>query len=407
MKKRLLTILAVFLVAFQTLTAISFAKAITWSSIANDMSVILDEAHKIYKNGDPKKAKDKVSEAYLQHYEKKGFEKITLMYISGKRVRSVELQFRVVKRKMKNGVPQGEIKSEIDRLKSMVVHDAGFLDGGSQEGSLGTKSAGKIFLASFIIIVREGAEAILIVAAILSFLIKVGSFKSKKSVYIGVVLAIFLSFLVAGLLQMLNLSGKQNEIFEGITIAVAVAMLFYVGNWFQSKSSGQEWNNYIKNQVSGSLERGSEFSLAFTAFLAVFREGAETILFYQAIPNDNLMAKLSGFLLGLLVLAVIYFVVRYLSLKIPLKPFFLATSILIYIMAILFVGSIAPEFQEAGVMELTILPGLTDRSFSSISWLGIYPYYETVIPQVIAIAIAMWGTIKYYSKSKKSDLNAD
>ncbi len=408
MKRKLLIIPIICFMLFPIFTAMSFAKAITWSSIANDMGKILDNAHSLYKEGKPGKAKKRVSEAYLQHYEKKGFEKITLMYISGKRVRSVELQFRVVKRKIKNGVPESEIKSEIEHLKSMVVEDAQYLDGGSsKENSLGTKSAWKIFVASFIIIVREGAEAILIVAAILSFLIKVGSFKSRKSVYMGVVLAIFLSFVVAGLLQMLNLSGKQNEIFEAITIAVAVVMLFYVGNWFQSKSSGQEWNNYIKNQVSGSLERGSELSLAFTAFLAVFREGAETILFYQAIPNDSFVAKLSGFLLGLVVLAGIYFIIRFLSLKIPLKPFFLVTSILIYIMAVLFVGSIAPEFQEAGILELTILPGLTDRSFSSISWLGIYPYYETVIPQLIAIAIAVGGTIKYYSKNKNSNLTAD
>ncbi len=242
----------------------------------------------------------------------------------------------------------------------------------------------------------------LIVAAILAFLIKIGSLKSRKSVYWGVILAILASFGMAYLLELLNLSGKQNEIFEGITIAIAVVMLFYVGNWFQSKSSGNEWNKYIKDQVSTSLEKGSEFSLAFTAFLAVFREGAETILFYKAIPNDNVTAKLSGFLLGLAVLFVIYLLVKYLSLKIPLKPFFLATSILIYIMAVLFVGSLAPEFQEAGVLELTILPGLTDRSFESISWLGIYPYYETIIPQVIAILIAVFGTIKHYTKKVKS-----
>ncbi len=385
----------------------------SWAAIAFDIVGIINEAYSTYVKGDHQEAKEMISKAYLQHYEKKGFEKITMMYISGKRVRAVELQFRIVKRYMKKGEANEKVKQALTILKEMVIKDARTLDGDDEKTVAKgnstknsekiakkdiTKNAGKIFIASFIIIVREGAEAMLIVAAILAFLIKVGSLKSRKSVYWGVILAILASFGMAYLLELLNLSGKQNEIFEGITIAVAVVMLFYVGNWFQSKSSGNEWNKYIKNQVSGSLERGSEFSLAFTAFLAVFREGAETILFYKAIPNDNLTAKWSGFLVGLAVLAVIYLLVKYLSLKIPLKPFFMATSILIYLMAILFVGSIAPEFQEAGVMELNILPGLSDESFSAISWLGVYPYYETLIPQLVALLLAIYGSIKHYGK---------
>ncbi len=417
MRNKFFILITVLLVFIQSMSFISFANS-TWLSIAEDMAVILDEAYTIYEDGDAELAKSKVSEAYLQHYEKKGFEKITMMYISGKRVRAVELQFTVVKRGMKNHESNEVIKAEIDKLKEMTVKDAKYLDGDTEEESdstsnteqeqttasdgVGTRNTSKIFVASFLIIVREGAEAMLIVAAILAFLIKVGSKKSMKSVYIGVALALVASFLVAGLLEMLNLSGKQNEIFEAITIAVAVLMLFYVGNWFQSKSSGNEWTKYIEGQVSGSLEKGSEFSLAFTAFLAVFREGAETILFYKAIPNDNLSAKLGGFLAGLVVLGIIYILVRYLSLRIPLKPFFLVTSILIYIMAILFVGSIAPEFQEAGVLELHLVPGLTVKSFGSLNWLGVYPYIETLVPQLIAVIIAVCGTIKQYSKGKKS-----
>ncbi len=398
MLKKKLTLIFLILILIQPIAISVFGEeeADTWSDIAEDMCEILDQAYDSYVDGDIETAKAKVRESYLQHYEVKGFEKITMMYISGQRKTDVEVQFQVVTRTIKDGLDKKVLRDEIDTLQEMVTEDANLLDGGKSKDGFSTKD----FLASFLIIVREGAEAMLIVAAIIAFLVKVGSKKSIKPVVIGVILAVVASFIIAWLLQLLHLSGKQNEIFEAITIAIAVIMLFYVGNWFQKKS--RAWENYIQSQVSGALEKGSEFSLAFTAFLAVFREGAETILFYKAIPNPNFLSLLIGFISGIVLLAVIYLIVRILSVKIPLKPFFLVTSILIYVMAVLFVGSIAPEFQEAGVMELTLLPNLADDSFEAVSWLGIYPYYETIIPQIIAILIAVYGTLKHYAFKKNS-----
>ncbi len=392
----------------------AFADKVTWSSLVDEMVVILEDAEVIYEGGDADAAKDRVNDAYFGYYEKMGIERTTLSYISGERARSVEAQFAHVKRVMKNGDPVDEVSDEFTKLKDMLLLDAGILDGkidkethepinkadSTEKKSEGANSFAGVFGMSLTIIVREGAEAILIVAAILAFLAKAGQKSSMKSVYIGVVLALIMSMLMAIAINMIpKLGGANQEIFEGVTMLIAVAMLFYVGNWFQEKSDGKAWTQYINDQVGESVKKNSAFSLAFTSFLAVFREGAELIIMYQGIQN-NPQAKWAGFGVGIVILVVVYFLVRFLSLKLPLKPFFLVTSVLIYVMAVVFVGNAVFEFSEADVVSLTKIAALPD-SFM-VSWLGIYPYYQTLIPQLIAVVIAVAATIRQRSKRQKS-----
>ncbi len=391
----------------------SFADvAETWSSITAEMVVVLDDAYAIYETGDIDKAKKRVNDAYFNFYEVKGVERTVLSYISGNRVRSVEAKFANVKRLMKKGKPASEVKAEIETLKEMVILDANILDGNidkethqpiqreaGAKNKAGASSDASIFSLSLTIIVREGAEAILIVAAILAFLTKTKQKSLSKSVYIGVVLALIASVVMAVLIAKIpSLGGVNQEIFEGVTMIIAVLMLFYVGSWFQKKSDMSAWSQYIENKVDDSVAKGSAFSLAFTSFLAVFREGAELIIMYQSLKG-SWTAKWSGFVVGLLILVVVYIAVRYLSLKLPLKPFFMATSVLIYIMAIIFVGNAVFEFAEADVVNLTQIPLLPSEF--KIYWLGLYPYFETLLPQIVAVVIALVLSIRQYKQCKK------
>jgi high-affinity iron transporter len=126
------------------------------------------------------------------------------------------------------------------------------------------------------------------------------------------------------------------------------------------------------------------FSLAFAAFLAVFREGAETILFYQALLAGNqgyLNMIWVGLGVGIVLLVVIYVLIRFLSIKLPLKPFFLGTSILLFVMSVAFTGSGIKELQEGNVIPVTMLP----FDFITVDILGIYPTLETLIPQIVLL----------------------
>ncbi|MDR3167843.1 MAG: FTR1 family protein, partial [Treponema sp.] len=140
------------------------------------------------------------------------------------------------------------------------------------------------------------------------------------------------------------------------------------------------------------------FSLAFAAFLAVFREGAETILFYQALLAGNrtyISMIWVGLGVGSVLLVIIYILIRILSIRIPLKPFFLGTSILLFVMSITFIGNGVKELQEGNVVGVTSIPGIT-----SIDLLGIYPTVETLIPQIVLLIITVITFIFQLRRSK-------
>ena len=160
-----------------------------------------------------------------------------------------------------------------------------------------------------------------------------------------------------------------------------------------SKAESDAWNKYIGDQVKASAETGSVFTLAFTAFLAVFREGAEVILFYQPLlaNADGTKWVWSGFFVGCIVLVFVFLAIRFLSVKIPLRPFFLGTSILMFVMSISFLGSGIKELIEGDVIDMTspewlqaIIP------FNDVlDVLGVYPCFETLVPQLILLLITL------------------
>jgi high-affinity iron transporter len=357
-----------------------FAAYDSWNAMVDDMQAVADEAYAMYVSGDAAGAKVQVDVAYYGFYEKLGLEKTVMAYISGARAAQVEYQFSFVKKAMTNGAAPAEIRAGLDLLVGYLREDANRLDGRG-ESALG------VFLGSLIIIVREGFEAIIIVGAIVAYLLKSGNKKSTRPVYWGSLIALGVSVVMAWILnQITSVAGGQNqEIIEGATMLVAVVVLFYVSNWMVSKAEAGAWSSYIGGKVEASITRGSAFSLAFAAFLAVFREGAETILFYQALlaqTQTYINMIWLGLGIGLVLLVVIYLAIRFLSIRLPLKPFFLGTSILLFVMSVTFIGNGVKELQEGNVIGVTPVSGL-----GSVDILGIYPTLETLIPQVVLLAI--------------------
>jgi high-affinity iron transporter len=283
---------------------------------------------------------------------------------------------------MTNGAPGAEVREGLDKLSAFLAADADKLDGK-------TESALSVFLASLLIILREGFEAILIVGAIIAYLVKSGNKKSTRPVYGGSIAALGASVFMAYILNRLAgaATGQNQEIVEGVTMLLAVAVLFYVSNWMVSKSEAEAWNKYIEGKVQSGIKSGSVFSLAFAAFLAVFREGAEVILFYQALlANTKLFYNMvwAGLAAGTVLLVGVYLAIRFLSLRIPLKPFFLGTSILLFAMSIAFTGNGIKELQEGNLIGVSPVPWV-----HSIDLLGIFPTLETLIPQLALLVITV------------------
>ena len=374
-------------------------------------------------------------DAYYGYYEVCGFERQTMARISGSRKNEVEFYYRDLRQAAKSNsvedydkAAQGFLSDVSDAFVQKYREDKAFAENYTKlTGNVlaedkvtsnvgGAGSAGAVFAQAFVILLREGIEAILVIGGIIAYLIKSGNKKQVRAVYIGSLFAIALSFGAAMLLNAIKTAnatngGANQELIEGITALIAVAVLFYVSNWMLSKSESEAWQGYLDKKVESSVSRGSMIALGFTAFLAVFREGAEVILFYQQIITDAQEGDGVGWLwLGVLVAAValvaIFVAIRFFSVKLPLKPFFLATSILMAIMAISFLGAGIKELME-GSFELVLrIQGITPlveqiptNDFLDI--FGIYPHTETIVPQFILLCITVWLFIKQHLANKK------
>ncbi|MFN2397660.1 MAG: FTR1 family protein [Gemmatimonadaceae bacterium] len=251
------------------------------------------------------------------------------------------------------------------------------------------------FLQSFLIILREGFEAILVLGAIITFLIKTGNRERLRSIWLGAGIALAASAITAVVLQTaLRAMPATREIIEGITMLVAVAVLFSVSYWLISRVEAARWQQFIRDKVDDALQRGGGKALAFVAFLAVYREGAETALFYQALFGEgrNVIVPITlGILVGFVALAVIFTLFYRFGVRIPLRPFFAATSVLLYYMAFVFMGKGIRELQEGNVISITMIPG-----FPQSDALGIYATVETLSAQLLLVLLFGFALLKTF-----------
>ena len=374
---------------------------ITWNVVADAMDDVIDAARDYYAAGDDKMAYKAINDAYYGYYETTGFERIAMGFIGNGRKAEVELMFSNAKSVAKKGGSQEEFNATCDTLSQALHDDANVLDG--TEGGGGAASDVATFAACFGILLREGIEAILVLGAIIAYLVKSGACKHLKQVYIGAILGVAVSFVAAWALDALKLANAApQEIIEGVTALIAVVVLYWVSNWMLSKSETKAWNKYIEGKVATSISTGSVFALAFTAWLAVFREGAEVILFYQPMLSDgNPMMVWGGFLAACVALAVIFVLMRVFSVKLPLKPFFLVMSILMFVMAISFLGGGIKELIEGDVITMMPIPWIPSNEVLEV--FGIFPCVETIVPQLILIAITVVIFVWHFKKTKKDN----
>ena len=254
-------------------------------------------------------------------------------------------------------------------------------------------SPGNLALQSFIIMLREGLEAILIVGALMTFLVKMGASHRKRDINLGVGAALGASVVTAVAIEtVFHLSPARQEMLEGLTMVVATIVLFYVSYWLLSKMEVVKWNHFVKSKVNDALTSGSSLALASAAFLAVYREGFETVLFYKALfltgGDHSGMPIAAGILAGAAVLVAVYVAISRFGVRLPLKPFFAVTSAFLYYMAFVFAGKGVAELQAGGLLPTTL-----------VSWvprlpaLGIYPTLESSLAQAVLLALLVVALI--------------
>ena len=253
------------------------------------------------------------------------------------------------------------------------------------------------FIDAMFILLREGVEALLIVLALVSSLKAANQKKGLRWVYAGAAFGILASVIIAFMLQALFpavSSGTNREILEGIVGIFAVIMMIGIGFWLHSKSSLKSWKDYIDRKMDIVLSTGSFISMFVLSFLAVFREGAETILFYVGIlPLISLQSLIIGIVSAILILVVIAFVLIYASSKIKIHQIFLVLTWTIYFLAFKMLGTSIHMLQVVGILPLHVV-----NFIPTVEILGIYANMEVFICQLILITIIAFATFKRKDK---------
>jgi high-affinity iron transporter len=360
--------------------------------VRNDIDTIrlkLDEVVSIYNQNDTSQAIATVRSAYLDSYENI---EIPLRPIDPDFTLEMEIKFAELRNLISSNAPPDQVVSKIAELKSGLDESERFVSG------IGAVAPAIAFTSSFSIIFREGLESALILGAILTYLEASRNEKYKKHVYAGVALAIALTAVTWVIAEfIIEISGAQRELIEAIAGISAVAVLFWVSFWVLNKIETKKWIEFVKAKVWQAATTGSFMVFVLLAFFTVYREGFETVLFYQALFSFAKYMELyvlAGLILGMAVIIAVVFIIRKLGKKLPLRVLFGLTMGVGAFMSITFLGNALREFQELGWIPTTHLLGIIPRFDINVATMtGIHPTLETVLGQVILLAIYLLGSL--------------
>jgi high-affinity iron transporter len=343
-----------------------------------------------YRRGEVDAAKQLAIAAYLVGFE---LAEASLSAVDPHLMEEIEGEMMAYRQRLRAGVPEGAIETQAKQLLSRLALAERRID--THQLSPSTAA-----LSAFVILLREGLEAILVVAAIAAFLVKAERREALRYVHLGWIGALVLgaaTWFVARYL--IEVSGAARELTEGATALFAAGILVYVGFWLHSKAYAGRWRQFIAAHLKGALSRGTVWALAGVSFLAVYRETFETVLFYQALWTQAgataPASVLGGFVGAVVALAAVSWAVFRYGVKLPIGPFFGVSSALLAILAVVFVGQGVAALQEAGTVpaDSVGMPGLP--------MLGVYPTVETLAAQAALAAVIIAGFIYSHRAARR------
>jgi high-affinity iron transporter len=339
---------------------------------------LLRQSLAAYRGGDRARAGELALAAYLD-----GFEPVeaVLNVRDGGLVAEVEGAMGRLRAAIARGAPVEEVAAEAGRVQALFSR---------AEAALAPEagSAAATFLGAFAILLREGLEALLIVVAMIGFLRKAERRDMLRWVHIG-----WIGALVAGVATwwaataFLTISGASRELTEGFGSLLAALILLFVGVWMHGKAQAGAWQAYVRDKLGKALTKGSAWFLAFLAFIAVYREVFETIIFFAAMGGEgNGGALAGGIAAGMALLALIAWAMLRLSARLPIGKFFQYSAALIAVLAVVLAGKGVAALQEAGLLGVHPLAGMPRSPL-----LGLYPTLETLLAQGATIMLLVAG----------------
>lgn len=356
------------------------------SGVRNQIDFIRDSLESVmvyYQNEDYQAAYTAARIAYLDSYE---FVEIPLRSIDPDFTLEVEYQFAQLRNLIKDQAPFGDVQQTTINIKRSLDESERLVTG---TGALAPAIA---FSSSFALIFREGLESVLILGAILTYLEASRNTKYNQYVYYGIIAAIggtIATWFVAS--YFIEISGASRELIEAVAALSATAVLFYVSFWILNKIEHKRWMEFVKAKVWQASASGGVIVFVMLSFFTVYREGFETVLFYQAMFSFAKYMEMYvglGFILGILSLLVVYYGMRRLGRKLPLKALFGLTMGIGAYLSIAFLGNAIRELQILDVVSYTSMFGVIPRLDINLAKMtGIYPTLETLIGQVVLLGV--------------------
>jgi high-affinity iron transporter len=349
----------------------------------------LDEMLALYQQGNKEGALLTARSAYLDSYENV---EIPLRPIDPDFTLEMEIKFAELRNLLQAGAPYEQVLGKTAEIKQGLDESERLVQG------TGVIAPTIAFSTSFSIIFREGLESALIVGAILTYLEASRNERFKKHVYYGIVLAFAgtaATWFAAE--YIIEISGAGRELIEAIAGVSAVAVLFWVSFWILNKVETKKWIEFVKAKVWKATTTGSVMVFVMLSFFTVYREGFETVLFYQAMLSFAKYMEwyvAAGLVSGLAVITGVTFLVRKLGKKLPLRVLFALTMGIGAYMSIAFMGNAVREFQEVGYIPTTHMIGTIPRLEINLATMtGIHPTLETVVAQIILLAVYLAGSL--------------
>jgi high-affinity iron transporter len=347
---------------------------------------LLDDSLSAYRAGDNARARRLALAAYLD-----GVEPVEPMLASRNRplLQSLESALARFRQQIEGAVAVAELALQHERIAALFDQADAALSGSGND-------VAAAFLSSFTILLREGLEALLIVIGMIAFLRKAQRRDVLPYVHAGwtgALLAGGLTWLVATYL--IGISGASREITEGLSALFAAVVLLSVGIWMHQKSLAGRWQEYLKASMSAAMTRRSAWFVFLLAFVAVYREVFETILFFAAMWSEqNSNGILAGLAAGSVALALIAFWMLRISRTLPIARFFRLSSLLIAVLAVVLVGKGVAALQEAGWIAQSFVAG------PRIDWIGVYPTWQSLLAQ-LAVAVLAWTAFSANARASR------
>ena len=362
------------------------------SEVRDEIDVIREQlmaTEIFYELGDTQAAYTSARSAYLDSYE---YVEIPLRAIAPDFTLEVEFQFATLRNQINEGAPMGDISDTVIAIERSLDESERLVSG------TGTIAPMIAFVSSFAIIFREGLESVLILGAIITYLEASRNHKFKKYVHYGIVLAIgatAVTWVIAS--YIIEISGANRELIEAIAALSATAVLFYVSFWILNKIEHKRWMEFVKAKVFQASAAGGTSVFILLSFFTVYREGFETVLFYQAMFSFAKYMELYvglGFIIGIVSLLGIYFGFRKLGKRLPLRALFGLTMGIGAYLSIAFLGNAIREFQVLDYVPYTSMFGIIPRLDINVATMtGIYPTLETTVGQIVLLSVYLVASL--------------